>query len=53
MTTEIRSSLSLLPEQEGTIKVVCEMLPLTGLVGVYLPEEPEERWEFHINIRCP
>lgn len=37
MTTETRSSLSLLPDQAGTIIVACEMLPPTGLVGVYLP----------------
>lgn len=42
MTTETRSSLSLLPDQEGTIKVACEMLPTTELVGVYLPGEAED-----------
>lgn len=41
MTTETRSSLSLLPDQAGTIKVVCEMLPPTGHVGVYLAGEAE------------
>lgn len=42
MATETISSLSLLPDQEGTIKVACEMLPATGLVGVYLPREAED-----------
>lgn len=37
MTIETSSSLSLLPKQEGTIKVASEMLPSNGHVGVYLP----------------
>lgn len=42
MTTETSSSLSLLPDQEGAIKAACEMLPPTGLEGVYLPGEAED-----------
>ncbi|RMC01049.1 hypothetical protein DUI87_22313 [Hirundo rustica rustica] len=37
MTAETRSSLSLLPDQEGTIEVACEMLPPTGLVSDHSP----------------